>query len=181
MKHYTPFFNTTIMKEIKPEEINDNFIKLIGSEWMLVTAGDKSDFNMMTASWGGAGFLWARPVVTIYVRPERYTHEYIEKTNRFTLTFFPATMRKTLALMGSQSCRTYDKMQEPTLSPIELPSGEIAFDEARLILDCEILYKDAMCADKFINKQPLENWYGEAKGGLHDIYIAEIKQAWIKE
>lgn len=168
------------MKEIKPEEINDNLIKLIGHDWMLVTAGDKSDFNMMTASWGGAGFLWAKPVATIYVRPERFTHEYIEKTNRFTLTFFPESMRKTLALMGSESGRTYDKMQEPTLSPIELPSGQIAFDEACLILDCNILYKDTLNADKFIDKQPLENWYGE-KGGLHDMYIAEIKHAWIKE
>ena len=73
MKHYTPFFNTTIMKEIKPEEINDNFIKLIGSEWMLVTAGNKEKYNMMTASWGFAGVMWGFPCAITAVRPQRYT------------------------------------------------------------------------------------------------------------
>lgn len=168
------------MKEIKPEEISDNLIKLIGSDWMLITAGNKTDFNMMTASWGGAGFLWGKPVVTIYVRPERYTHDYIERIKRFTLSFFPDEMRKTLALMGSESGRDYDKMHEPALTPIELPSTQIAFNEAKLIIDCEILYKDAMTADKFIAKEPLEKWYGAQHGALHDIYIAEIKHVWIK-
>ncbi len=169
------------MKEIKPEDINENFIKLIGKEWMLITAGDKHNYNMMTASWGGAGFLWGRPVVTAYVRPERYTHDYIERTHRFTLTFFSADMKKTLALMGSQSGRDYDKMCDPALTCVELPSGEIAFKEARLILECEVLYKDAFAADKFVVSEPLENWYGPKHGGLHDIYIAEVKRAWINE
>lgn len=169
------------MKEIRPEEITDNIFNLIGKDWMLITAGDKSNFNMMTASWGGAGVLWAKPVVTIYVRPERYTHGFIEESNRFTLTFFPQSMRKTLAVMGSESGRSYDKMHHSDLSPVELPSGQIAFKEARLILDCDILYKDAMNADKFVNNDPLEKWYGEQQGRLHDIYIAEIKQVWINE
>lgn len=167
------------MTEIKPEEINDNFIKLIGSDWMLITAGEKDKFNMMTASWGGMGVLWSRPVATIYVRPERYTHEFIEHTKRFTLSFFPESMRKTLGVMGAESGRTYNKMQFTALSPIELPSGQISYNEARLIIDCDILYKDTLTADKFIDKEPLKKWYGETQGGLHDIYIAEIKQAWI--
>ena len=55
------------MKAINPNEIKDNFIELIGKEWMLVSAGDKDEFNMMTASWGGVGFLWNKPVVFIPV------------------------------------------------------------------------------------------------------------------
>lgn len=57
------------MKAINPNEIKDNFIELIGKEWMLVSAGDKEKFNMMTASWGGVGVLWNRPVVfALFVR-----------------------------------------------------------------------------------------------------------------
>ena len=58
------------MKAINPNEIKDNFIELIGKEWMLVSAGDKEKFNMMTASWGGVGVLWNRPVVFAFIRPD---------------------------------------------------------------------------------------------------------------
>ena len=66
------------MKAINPNEIKDNFIELIGKEWMLVSAGDKEKFNMMTASWGGVGVLWNRPVVFAFIRSERYTREFID-------------------------------------------------------------------------------------------------------
>ncbi len=168
------------MKEINPTEIDENIIKLIGNDWMLITAGDIKDYNMMTASWGGAGFLWGKPVVTAYVRPERHTHGYIERNGRFTLTFFPEDMRKILAIMGKESGKTFDKMNFHGLTPIALPTGQVAFGEAKLMLDCEIMYKDRMSADKFIDKEPLEKWYHDQPGGgLHDIYIAEIKHAWI--
>ena len=66
------------MEKIDPAWITENFISLIGREWMLVTAGDASRFNTMTASWGGVGYLWNKPVVFVFVRPERYTFEFIE-------------------------------------------------------------------------------------------------------
>ncbi len=169
------------MKEITPEHISDNIISLIGHQWMLITAGDKSGYNMMTASWGGAGYLWNKPVATIYVRPERLTDQYIKNTGRFTLSFFPEKMRHTLALMGSKSGRDYDKMHEPSLSSVVLPSGQIAFGEARIILDCEILYSDTMEAAKFADTDSLQKWYGPQQGNLHNIYIAEIKHVWINE
>ncbi len=88
------------MTEINPLEIKENFIKLIGKGWMLVASGDKGNFNMMTASWGEIGQLWAKPVATVYVRPERYTDSFIKRTHRFTLSVFEENMRKSLALMG---------------------------------------------------------------------------------
>lgn len=170
-----------MMQEIKPSEINGNFIKLIGSDWMLITSGNTGDYNMMTASWGGVGFLWARPVVTVYVRPERFTHGYIERTGRFTLTFFPEDKRKDLAVMGKESGRTFDKKHYLGLTAVELPSGQVTFDHARIVLDCEVIFKDTMSPGKFVDREPLEKWYNdEPGGGLHDIYIAEIKHAWIK-
>ena len=75
------------MKRIEPTQIADNPIEAIGREWMLVTAGDQKSFNTMTASWGGTGYLWNRPVVFVFVRPERYTYEFIERRDAFTLSF----------------------------------------------------------------------------------------------
>ena len=44
-------------KQIDPAEITDNFIRAIGREWMLVTAGNRESCNTMTASWGLIGFI----------------------------------------------------------------------------------------------------------------------------
>ena len=65
------------MIEIAPDKFDESIFRLLGKDWALITSGDIENFNMMTASWGGAGVLWAKPVATIYVRPERYTHPAI--------------------------------------------------------------------------------------------------------
>ena len=96
------------MKAINPNEIKDNFIELIGKEWMLVSAGDKEKFNMMTASWGGVGVLWNRPVVFAFIRPERYTREFIDARNEFTITFLGPEHRKAHSICGSKSGREVD-------------------------------------------------------------------------
>ena len=134
------------MKEINPIEINDNFIKLIASDWMLITAGDEAKYNMMTASWGGVGELWGKHVATAYVRPERYTDQFIAHTHRFTLSFFPSEMKKMLGVMGKESGRNFDKMNFEGLTAKTLPTGQVTFEEARLVLDCKVLYVDVLKA-----------------------------------
>lgn len=81
------------MKAIEPGRVKDNFIEIIGKEWMLVSAGDKDEFNMMTASWGGVGFLWNKPVVFVFIRPERYTREFVDAKGAFTLSFLGKSIR----------------------------------------------------------------------------------------
>lgn len=106
------------MKAINPNEIKDNFIELIGKEWMLVSAGDKEKFNMMTASWGGVGVLWNRPVVFAFIRPERYTREFIDAKNEFTITFLGPEHRKAHSICGSKSGREIDKVAATGLTPL---------------------------------------------------------------
>ena len=76
------------MKEISAKEIKDNLIKAISDEWMLITAGDEKGYNTMTASWGFTGEMWGEDSVAIMVRPQRYTMEFIEKNDLFTLSFY---------------------------------------------------------------------------------------------
>ena len=125
------------MKAINPNEIKDNFIELIGKEWMLVSAGDKEKFNMMTASWGGVGVLWNRPVVFAFIRPERYTREFIDAKNEFTITFLGPEHRKAHSICGSKSGREIDKVEATGLTPYFTEAGNPVFEEARLTLECK--------------------------------------------
>ena len=93
------------MKEIKVNELTDNLFETISKEWMLVTAGTKDKFNTMTANWGGAGFLWNRPVAFIFIRPERYTFDFIEQNDYLTLSFLGEEHKEVHKICGSKSVR----------------------------------------------------------------------------
>ena len=77
-----------MFENILPEKLNENAIKLIANDWMLISAGKPNNFNNMTASWGGFGNLWNKPVSFIFVRPPRYTYKFIEENDYFTVCFF---------------------------------------------------------------------------------------------
>ena len=155
---------------------SENAFDLIGKEWMLVTAGNKEKFNTMTASWGGIGWLWNKPVAFIFIRPERYTHDFIERESRLTLSFYEEDCRGILQFCGTKSGRDVDKVKETGLKPVALESGAMTFEQARLTLDCRKLFKSPMTAADLIDKSILEKWYGPQPGGsLHDVYVVEIE------
>ena len=74
--------------EIDVKSINDNMFKSIGQDWMLITSGEKEKFNTMTASWGGVGVLWNKNVTFAFIRPQRYTFDFMEKNDYYSLSFF---------------------------------------------------------------------------------------------
>ena len=116
------------MKPIAIKDLSENFFEVIGKEWMLVTAGNKDHFNTMTASWGGIGFLWNKPVVYVFIRPERYTFEFIEKSEYFTLSFLGEENRAIHKICGSKSGREVDKVKETGLKPVITEKGNILFE-----------------------------------------------------
>lgn len=166
-------------EEIKPAAITENFIKLIGSDWMLVTAGQREHFNTMTASWGGVGFLWNKPVVFVFIRPQRYTFGFIEQEPMFTLSFFTEAYRSALQLCGTKSGRDTDKVAETGLTPMATEKGNIFFKEAQCVLECKKLYTDDLRSEHFLDKSLAEQWY-PAKD-YHKMYVAEIVNAWEKK
>ena len=97
------------MRKLEIADLSDNFFEAFGKEWMLVTAGTPDHFNTMTASWGGIGWLWNKPVAFVFVRPERYTYEFIEQSDYMTLGFLGDENRKIHAVCGAKSGRTVDK------------------------------------------------------------------------
>lgn len=166
-------------REISPYDLPDNLFTRIGKDWMLITAGDSEAHNSMTASWGQTGFLWNRPVATVYVRPQRYTYEFMEKNDRYSLSFFaPGEQRKALNLMGSKSGRDIDKLAATGLSS-QLLDGVPAIAEAQLVIVCRKLYRQDMDPACFTDPQPDTAHY-PAKD-YHRIYVGEIEKVYLKE
>jgi hypothetical protein len=112
-------------KAIAPDKIPGNIIKMLSEDWMLITAGNNSQFNMMTASWGGLGFLYEKPVTYCFINPTRYTYQLMEKNDTYTLSFYTEAYRNALQYCGSNSGKDTDKVKGAGLTPITTPLGNM--------------------------------------------------------
>lgn len=162
-------------KTILPQEITENPFELLGRDWGLVTAGTAEDFNTMTVSWGGTGVLWNKPVVFAFIRPQRYTYEFLERGNSFSLCFFPDGYRDALALCGSKSGREVDKVAATGLTPAFTDDGVPYFAEAKLVLICKKLYAQDFTADSVIDGAAVLPHYSGSD--YHRMYVGEITLA----
>ena len=160
----------------------EDVIKAIGKEWMLVTAGTPDKFNTMTASWGGVGYLWNKAVAFVFIRPERYTHEFVENNERLTLAFLGNENREILNFCGTKSGRDCNKAKETGLSPVATETGNVTFSQARLTLEGRKLYRGKFHAEDFLDKTLFERWYNDQPGGtLHTVYVVEIENIYVND
>ena len=164
-------------REIFVEQLKDNPFTLINKDWMLITAGDAEKHNTMTASWGGVGELWGKYVSTIYIRPQRYTLEFVEREEYYSLCFFGPEYRQALSLCGSKSGRDVDKDAATGLTPC-FDQAAPYYEQARLVFLCRKLYRQDMEESAFLDKGLLEKWYDN---DLHRIFIGEIVKVLEKE
>jgi flavin reductase (DIM6/NTAB) family NADH-FMN oxidoreductase RutF len=167
---------------ISPEEITDNIFKLVGKDYTVVTSGKESHFNSMTASWGGVGILFNRPVAWGMLRANRYTLEIIKKEHTYTLSYFPDEYREQVLFFGSKSGRNTDKMKETALTPIQTPGGNMTYREARLVLECKILELTTVSPDDYYTQEAKDfvvEGYNDAKE-YHKLLFGEITNVWIK-
>lgn len=159
-------------RKVDPMALAGNVFDMLDREWMLVTAGNMSRYNTMTASWGMFGFLWRKPVATIFIRPQRYTYNFVEENGAFTLSFFGTKCREALNICGTKSGRNIDKARETGLTPIGTPNGSVSFLEARLIIDCNKLYSDDIIPERFESNEIPESIYPQRD--FHRFFIGEI-------
>jgi len=151
-------------------EFKTDILKLFDKEWALVAAGTKESFNMMTISWGMLGTIWSRPAATVYVRTSRYTHDFMDREDMFTVSFLPEDMRDTLVLLGRESGRDIDKMHVKGLELADR-NDAIVFKNASVTLVCKKLFKQRVDS-KNIPADILERYYNGA--AEHDMYIGEV-------
>ena len=149
---------------------NFNPYKEIGSDWMLVTSGTDRKFNTMTASWGGVGVLWNKNVSFIFIRPQRYTFEFLEKNEYYTLSFFNEKYKSVLAKCGQVSGRDIDKIKETGLNPV-FDGGSVYFKEAKKVLICKKIYSQFIDPKCFIDGLLQKNY---ERNDYHKMYIGEI-------
>ena len=164
-----------MLRKIDLKSIRENPFSLIGDRWMLVTAGTGARCNTMTASWGGLGVLWETPVATIYIRPQRYTYEFVENSPCFTLGFFGEKYRSALALCGSKSGRDVDKIKACGFTVAEAECGAPYFQQADLVLVCRKLYwqdiDPAHFTDRAVDAREYPNH------DYHRMFIGEVVEA----
>lgn len=153
------------------EVLEMNPFTKIGKEWGVITAGNKSSYNAMTVSWGGVGVLWGKNVVNIYIRDSRYTKEFIDNGDFFTVAFFDETYRDALNYCGAHSGRDVDKFQEAGLTPA-FRHGIPYPDEANFVIICKKMAAVPITEDSFTDSSIMKKWYSE--GNMHTMYVGEI-------
>lgn len=161
------------MKEIKHENFQENAFEMIGKDWLLITAEKDGKVNTMTASWGGVGVLWNKKVTYIFIRPKRYTKEFVDFSDRLSVCVLPNSYRKELAYLGNVSGKDEDKISNANLK-VQKYEDVPYFDEARLTLICRKLYAQDLKEECFIEKDIIDKWYPEKD--YHTMYVVEIEK-----
>jgi flavin reductase (DIM6/NTAB) family NADH-FMN oxidoreductase RutF len=158
--------------QIPVKELNDNVFHLLDDDWMLITAGDPGNFNTMTTSWGALGILWHLPVSICFVRPHRYTFEFMEASEYYTLCFLEEQYRDMLQFCGTHSGKDVDKVAETGLVPLTTETGNIFYEQCKLVLECRKLYSDFLKEERVELQNLIDKNY--PKKDFHKFYIGEI-------
>lgn len=152
--------------------------KMFDSGWALAAAGTPEDYNAMTISWGTLGTIWSpegtgRSIVTIFVRKSRYTLEYLNKTDHFSVSFFPKEYKKALGYLGSHSGRTEpDKVRTAGLTP-QSAGQTVGFKEASRTFICKKMFSQELLLEN-IPKDVIDRFYKD--GDAHIMFIGEIEE-----
>ena len=156
-----------------PKALNLNPFAAVGEKWMLITAGTPEHCNTMTASWGGLGVLWGAPMATVYIRPQRYTKQFVDENEYFTLSFFSEDYREQLKLCGAKSGRDTDKVEQCGFTVCSGTGNAPYFEQAELVLVCR--KRMAVDMDPALMPEDVKDrWY---KGDYHTMYWGEIVEA----
>lgn len=160
------------MKEITTAQLDKSCFELIGKDWMLITsAKPNGQANTMTASWGGMGIMWGKEVAFVFIRPQRYTKEFVDQSGKMSLCFFGEEYRQMLAYMGKVSGRDEDKIAKCNLN-VEYADGIPYFNQARLVVTGKVLYQQRLQQDCFVDDKMVDKWY--ANKDFHEMYVVEI-------
>ena len=160
------------------KEFNDN-----GFQWFrdaqLLAAGDNVKSNAMTIGWGAIGTLWQKPALTVYVAEKRYTKEFMDKAEYFTVMSFDVEHSKVLNYMGTKSGRDGDKAQALGLHTAYTANGTPYYLEATMVIECKLMYAAPFEPNGFKSDVP-RNMYSRFPAGIHSMYICEVVNAWKK-
>jgi flavin reductase (DIM6/NTAB) family NADH-FMN oxidoreductase RutF len=171
-----------LFKRISPEEMCDNVFTLMGKDYFVITAGREEHYNSMVGSGGGMGLLFKKPTMWCLFQATRYTLELIKLEQTYTLTYFPNEYREQMLFLGTKSGRDSKKMEEIQLTSVKMPSGNMSYKEARLIIECKLTQITTPNPEDFYT-QDAKNYIQDAYKDANDYrnYVfGEISDVWIK-
>ena len=150
---------------------NINPFTVFDKQWALVSAGNKTKSNTMTVSWGALGTLWHKSVAFVFVRDSRYTKEFLDKAENFSVSFLDESYRNSLTFCGRNSGRNCNKWEKANLTPVE-SKGTVYPKEAHTVLICKKLAAVKLSKDTFIDlKIDPDNYPNK---DYHTMYIGEV-------
>ncbi|MDR1734480.1 MAG: flavin reductase [Oscillospiraceae bacterium] len=164
-------------KEINVRDLPESPVKMIADNWALLSAGNATDWNTMTVSWGAIGEIWGKDAVFAFVRPQRYTKEFIDREERFSLSFLPAEKKEALRICGRLSGRDSDKLCVAGLHGV-FCEGTVWPDAAATVFVCRKLAAQPFDPAAFIDPAIEGNY---PNGDYHTMYVGEIEQVLVKE
>lgn len=167
-----------MFEEIDFLKIPVEVFNLIGKRWMLITAGDFENHNSMTASWGGFGVLWHKPVVSLYVRPQRYTKKFLDKEDLFTISFYEDRFKNELSFFGTNSGKDVNKDEKTNFKPKNFFNAT-SYEQASLVFVCKKLYCNQLNPDGILNPEIKTNFYKQKDYSF--LYVGEILKAFSKK
>lgn len=165
------------MQKIDIKALQGNAVSLFDDKWCLITAGTTESYNTMTASWGALGELWNKDVCFIFIRPQRYTKEFVEREEYFTLSFFGEEYKKALTFCGRYSGRDCDKAKETGLTPMSV-DGSMSFEESETVIVCKKIAQQDIDPEGFMDKDIDSKNYPTKD--YHTMYIGEIIACYTK-
>jgi flavin reductase (DIM6/NTAB) family NADH-FMN oxidoreductase RutF len=165
------------MRKISPENWEKNVFSAIGKEWLLLTAEKDGKVNTMTASWGGMGILWGKQVAFLFIRPQRYTKEFVDASDTLSISILPEEFRKELNYFGTVSGRDEDKIQKAGL-PLSREEGVPYFADAHTAMICRKLYAQELEEGCFLDPSLTEKWYPTKD--YHTMYVVELETVLVK-
>ncbi len=164
-------------KEITPSQLDKNAFSLIGDDWMLITAAKGEKVNTMTASWGGLGVIWNKNVAYIFIRPQRYTKEFVDSSDTLSLCVLDQSRKDDLTYLGRVSGRDEDKIKKCALTTV-FDNKTPYFEESKLVFICKKLFAQQLTPDSFIQKELIEKNY--PLKDFHTMYVVEIEKILVK-
>ncbi len=165
-------------RELEIEKFAAKPCSIFHKDWTLIAAGTPKKFNAMTASWGEIGTLWFRPTAFVFIRPSRFTKEFVDAGTHFSLSFLPAKFKKEMAYLGKVSGRDEDKISKSGLTPIfDAASGTPFFAESSTVIHCKKLYAQEMKGENLLGNDAaeiIEKCY--PLRDFHTFYVGEIEK-----
>ena len=165
------------VKEISPFDFNESAFRVIGKDWLLITGEYEGKSNGMTASWGGLGIMWGKPVAYIFIRPQRYTKAFVDGSSHLSLSVLKEGFRKELTYLGTVSGRDEAKIEKAGLT-ICHEDGVPYFDQSKLVLICRKLFAQQLDPSCFVDKDIEPKMYPNKD--YHFMYVCEVEKIMIK-